>query len=696
MFKKNPFTSILILCLVPILFFVIAIITLPHYGISWDESFHFQRGQAYLHYFLTGKENFLDLPAYPRLNGDSDFMGREGEQDIYLSALHTQKASNPSFRRSYYQSDVFTFSFLTSGFDGGHPPTSDILSALFNYILYQKLGILGDIEAYHSFEIFISSVLILGVAIFTYYNFGLFPAFVSALSLALYPLFFGEAHFNIKDPPEAAFFGLAIISFFFGIALKRWKIIILAAVFGGLALGTKFNALFIPFVILPWFVFKWFTEKVEINRKMLVSLIGFPVVVVIIFFIFWPLLWRNTFDNFLRIINYYRDIGIGTQPGLEKFIIERFNTYAIRWIIYTTPLPILTLSVLGIIYSIFLSFYKKKNVVFLALLWLIIPIIRVTLPNTNIYGGVRQIMEFIPALSIMCGIGTYFLINIEAFKKIKPLVVILVVMSFFFVSWEIFKIHPNENIYFNQLVGGLSGAENRSIPSWGNTYGNIYLQGVQWLNKNAEINSKIGLPIANMVNVPRIKLRPDINFSNAYPSGPQRQGEYVMEMSHDWPPKKWYGFAFYDTTLNSVYEIKVDGVTLLKIWKNDFMHTKSGFKEEVEQEQVGYQKENNRLIIDIGKNVFLTRLKIHHGNKDCQKQKGGYIRLSLDGKSWTQEPETIGYPQIPLKWLETDENTFVFLFVAKKARYIFLDTEMDNSCILKNPRVRISSLEGLL
>ena len=35
--------------------------TLSDYGINWDESIHYIRGQAYLRFFLTGKDNFPAL-----------------------------------------------------------------------------------------------------------------------------------------------------------------------------------------------------------------------------------------------------------------------------------------------------------------------------------------------------------------------------------------------------------------------------------------------------------------------------------------------------------------------------------------------------------------------------------------------------------------------------------------------------------
>src|SRR3990172_8615200 len=110
MFAKFPKLPLPIV--VSLVFFIGAFATLPKYGISWDEPIHFSRGQAYLDYFLTGDKEY--------------------------KSLETNK------RRSYYQ-DLPVSYFLRN--DSGHPVINDELAALFNYVFYQKLNLLGDIEA---------------------------------------------------------------------------------------------------------------------------------------------------------------------------------------------------------------------------------------------------------------------------------------------------------------------------------------------------------------------------------------------------------------------------------------------------------------------------------------------------------------------------------------------------------------------
>lgn len=673
--------------LVSLTFFILAFTTLSDYGINWDEPLHFNRGQAYLRYFLTGKKDYLDIPSYLNLKGDSDYMGRTGEQDLYLNSITSQIPPDPKYRRSYFQSDVFRYEYFIKNDGYGHPPANDILAAVFNQIFYRKLGILGDIEAYHLFEVFASFLLVLGIGVFVCYNFGVLASVVATVALSSYPLFFAESHFNIKDPPQTAFFGLTIILFYFGAIKNNWKTLLLSAVSAGLALGTKFNAIFIPFIILPWLLLN--IKKIE-KRLLSFIFILIPIIGLSVFYLFWPYLWKNPIANIILVLRFYYDSGTISTGELTNYIFKGFNLFPFFWIIITTPIPVLLFSFLGLSFSFF-KILKKKWIYLLPSIWFLFPIIRVTLPGTAIHSGVRHIMEFIPAMAILSGIGVSEIIYF--FKGCKKVIFLLVVIfSLLFVMWENIRIHPNENVYFNQIIGSLPGAKEKNVPYWGYNYGNVYLQGVKWLNQNAETDAKLALPIVNMVNVPRIKLRVDIDFSNAYLSGSFMQGEYVMEMSNNWKPDNWYAYEFYDKNLSPVYEVKVDGVALLKIWKNDAKYLLDKNIQRNEFRVKSFRNIDGLLNIDLGKEVGLLKLTIKHDSLNCNKQKGGYIRLSQDGVKWVQMSETIDYPQIPLKWLGQNDGKFVFLFVNKAARYIFLDTQMVNSCILKNPEIYATSL----
>lgn len=716
---KNGFLVLIL----PILFLVVSIATLTHYGNNWDEPFHFHRGQAYLHYLLTGNKNFNDIPPYPGLDakydckviregcdgsaqGPVDIRPFDGRNQSYEEAINERWDARGGTRRSYFQAEHLNAQYFLNN-DEEHPPVGGILAAFTNKIFYQKLKIIGDIDSHHLFEILASFMLVVAVAVFVFINFGLFPSVVSAFSLSAYPLFFAESHFNIKDPPLASFYGITLILFYFGVTKNTVKYIYLSAITAGLGLGVKFNILFAPLIVIPWLVFYLFDvlkrQNYKLNKNHLkkikfavVAFLLYIPVVGIIFYSLWPFLWSDPVNNIVKIFGYYRQIGSGTPPDAGLYLIKGWNTYPIVWIFYTTPIPILILSAIGFFGSIVNLIMYRKHIFLFMIMWLIIPIIRVSVPGVNIYGGVRQLMEYIPAMAIMSGVGAYIVIKFVKNTNYKKIVVALMSASLLFVCWELVKIHPNENVYFNQLIGGLKGAEEKEIPSRGNTYGNVYYQGIDWLNKNAEPNAKAGFPLATMGNLPKWKLRTDIDFSNTYWSGPDRKGEYELELNFEWAPKYWYSFQYYDTYLEPVYEVKVNGVSLLKVWKNDLEHTKKGYEKEVVYKSISQKINAGKLEVDFGKEIALTRVIIKHDEVGCDKQIGsGFSATSLDGIKWERESDPISYPQVPItvaKW----NNTFDFLYPAKKTRYLLVDTQMDNSCILRNPKIEYRGLEKLV
>lgn len=689
---KSRLNSTAIL-LVPLIFFLLGILTLSDYGVNWDNSMHYNRGHSYLHYFLTGETNYLNLAKKSFPDESVDFKDIRGKYMPLYSDAKKSEIINENSRRSYYQSDVFNFEYFKDK-DSGHPPLNGILAALTNYIFFQKLGILGDLYSYQLFGIIAATTLILGVAIFTFYLFGVFPTLVAASSLALYPLFLGESHFNIKDPILASSFGLTIISFYFGIVRKKIEYIFLAAIFGGISLGTKFNALFLPFILCPWLLFYWWRiGKFKLDKKIVLVLLIAAVIPLLIFYITWPYLWFNGIDGLLRIFKYYAEEGTGATADLESFTIFGFNFFPIFWILVTTPIPILVFSLIGISWLISRLVKQKDHTAFLLLLWLFVPILRVTLPNTTIYGGVRHIMEFVPALAIAAGAGGYFLL--KRFKKIKKSIVILITFVMLLVLFEIIKIHPNQNVYFNQLIGGLSGAKEKNIPFWGNSFGNAYQQGIVWLNKNAEANAKLGLPIGGTVNLPRENLRKDIDLHNDNFSAFSKKGEYQIEMTHDSLPKDAFTYAYLENFLNPVYEAKIDGVPILKVWKNDLNHTKLGFEKERNYEVKEIKTNKNQMIVELESKIYLTRLYMDYNKQNCSDSKDGSVSISQDGLNWKVLSDPVSYPQINSAQINAEDKDFVYLFAAEAAQFISINLSETNACMLNNSKIEIRGLEKL-
>jgi len=638
-------------------FFLIGFATLSDYGINWDEPDHFTRGQAYLHYFLTGETDYKSLEI------------------------------NPPPRRSAYQIDYLSASYWLEN-DSGHPPLNDILAALSNYIFYQKLGIMGDVDSYNLFILLSSSLLVLLIFWFAAQKYGLFAGLVASLSLALYPLFLAESRFNIKDSVETFFYALTIYGFYQGVEKKSWRWFFVSAVACGFALGTKFNILFVPLIIIPWLIIRFFGKILEFKqkiifkifhlpKKILLSLLFYPIIVFLIFFVSWPYLWKDPFIRFWSTFQYYRQIGTG-KTG--------FNTYAAQTVLFTTPLVIIFFSVLGIIASFFLFKKEKEKTSFLFLLWFLIPIIKACSPGSSIYGGARQIMEYIPAMALLAGLGAEKLRQfvIPKFSIIHYPLSILIIFSFLPITFKMISIHPNQNVYFNPLIGGLKGARDKDYPYWGLSLGSVYEQGVEWLNKNAENGAKVTLVIGTAPNIPKSFFRQDIKFNNQFFSGPRREGEYSIEAVYqDWIRVWFYDGEYVDRILMPVYEVKVDDVPILKIWKNDKEHVYPQYlKEEQLSYQVKWQVKDNQIFLELPEVRELMKISWYFNENNCLPLESGRVVLSSDGVNWQQERQRLYKQRIGgMEMVEIGKINYPL--AAKKAKYVKIQLEPQNVCPLK-------------
>lgn len=172
---KARYTNMVFSILLSSLYFVLGLLTLPNYGINWDKINHSPRGQVYLHYFLTGNKDFSDLPKFEKYWQKEDTLWYSpDEQDVP--------------RVSLYQNAGVDFNYFMEN-DGGHPPLSDILSSLFNYIFFQKLGIVNDIDSYRLYGVFLASLLVGLIFYWTSSLYGKLAGFMAFLALVSYPLF---------------------------------------------------------------------------------------------------------------------------------------------------------------------------------------------------------------------------------------------------------------------------------------------------------------------------------------------------------------------------------------------------------------------------------------------------------------------------------------------------------------------------
>ncbi len=567
--QNKSISDWLIIFSILLLFISVGFYTVGDYGLTVDFPFHFSRGEAYLHYFLTGNKDYSDIPANTRCIF----------QDISFKDILAGKTIEIS-------------QGWKKGEFGTHPSLSGILSALGCTIFHRKLGFLGPVDAHHSLIIVLAAIAILVTYLFALEAYGRWVAVLSALCLALFPRFFGHAHNNFKDIPILCFATLSLWAFWKGVKHLSWKWIILFGIFLGFGMSIKFNAMWVILVIAPWLVLQWKTKLLKINelKPILFYLAICPLIAFLILYFLWPYLWADSINNLLHVVSTYASY-VTRKGGGAGFVTDVGwppwrPYYAPAYAIITTPVIILFFSTIGLV-TLWKNIKKETHgASSFVILWLFTPILIFILPIT-LYNGIRIFMGFIPPLCIVAAIGaseSADFLKTKYFNKISPYIINIIIYAIMIIPLLVVNIrtHPNQVTYFNLLSGGLSGAQKTRLPftdriitipdAW-DYWRNSYRNGVKWLNENAEPDSYLTMiDYKQHVVIGANELREDIKLrkiksleqiKNRSDSSPG----YIMFIARPWFYSDEYIVEYCRNNLSPVYSITSQGAPVLLIYK---------------------------------------------------------------------------------------------------------------------------------
>ncbi len=662
-----------------ILYVVTGLVSLPNYGVNWDEPAHFMRGQAFFRFLFTGRQDYSGLPELDLKNYKLNF-GYEFRDE----------QTGRVIRRSIYQHWERTLPFYYTWEiekRGTHPAFSDVMAALFNNIFFVKLGVAPDVHSYNYYVVFVSGALVAGLYIWMKRRFDTIAAAVSSLSLALFPVFWAESHYNVKDVPQAVFYSFAMMALYEAVVQKKIKFVWLFALMFGSAFATKFNAVFILPTILLWLISRClilYPQKLSraililrSHKAFFLTFLAVPFVAVFLWVVTFPAAWFE--PKLLALsISYYNYMG--------RTAGATFSLYSLYYLLFTTPPVILIYAAAGIALPFLKGTKREKDFTLFAVSWLLVPIVRVMLPHTVIYGGVRQIMEYIPAMAVLSGIGASWIFRLLVGNRKRANLTLglqaAALLSFLPITLKMISIHPNEGVYFNSLIGGLKGAKEHNIPDWGQTLGNPYRQGIVWINEHAEQGAKLALVYEQQTNVPYIWVRNDLIFENRTKSGPLRLGEYIMTVTNKSDFLDRYRLRELETFVDPVYQVAVDDVTILKVWKNDRDHVKEEYKdmEEEKLSSVTISQKDLSVRVTLPTARRLLRIELENDNPLLCREINDHV-----GIIQLYESDTLTRPRIfPASGYDYNDQLIYrepfFLFAAELAKVVDINLTLDHPC----------------
>jgi 4-amino-4-deoxy-L-arabinose transferase-like glycosyltransferase len=478
----------LLIAAVSLVYLAVGLATLPRYGTTWDENENFYTGEAHLHYLWSGERAYLEFESN-QLHGEE-------------ALLYWEAAAEP----------------------GRYPPATNILAAATKHALQHAFPV-ASMDGYHALIVALGSLLVGLVMRVMLPRYGLLAALFSGAALGLHPRYFSDLHNNVKDLPETLWCWLAILCFWRAYHRPRWQWWLAASLFWGIALGTKPNALLLPFVFAVWWLLQpppagsrnpsaWLHAKLHDARRLagaIPAACGGPLVA----FACWPWLWCDGLEWAPpRVMNYlyYLQV-VGTSS-------KSWDLLAPYYLAIVTPPWVLLLALLGVALAL-KRWYRRdhEGLELLLVCWLLLPLARQCLPFARFYDGIRHFLEVLPAQAMLAGIGFHAVLT-EARKWARFAAWPLSVSSAAAMLTPIVLFFPHENVYFNVLVGGYGGARARQIPWACEYWGGSLREAVRWYEVNGEPGSTLVALEAGQV-LAQLKVRADLAL-DADPAAAER------------------------------------------------------------------------------------------------------------------------------------------------------------------------------
>jgi hypothetical protein len=414
---------------------------------------------------------------------------------------------------------------------------------------------------------------------------------VLALLLMVFsPRIFGEGMNNPKDIPFAAGFTLAVYAVlaFIQDGLKNiWRHALLLALGFGLAFGVRaaggllFFAYLVAMIALWLFMHKearkgWWSDQ-KSRKRILLIMAGSLVAGYIIGLLAWPWGLQSPISNPIASLQGMtnRETKIHTLfEGKYQWNFAMPWYYELKWIIISNPLSV----IIGALLFVVLGFMGRKKTGSFALVFVLFaalfPLLYMMYKNSSVYDTWRHVFFVYPYWVVMAALGWSYLGDLINEKMAKAGDVrqryighALAILTLFpAILWTV-RSHPNQYVYFNELVGGIRGAEGQYELDY---YYNSSQQQVNWLRAHVpRVPGKMSIALSNMGGFGPNCLHNDTSYIGtsylSYYKMATEPWDYYMMFPRLIPEglvkaKSW-------VPANAVNVVRVDGVALSALVK---------------------------------------------------------------------------------------------------------------------------------
>lgn len=442
---------------------LIGVFTVGDYGMTWDEHFRFEGGDAKLEYYqslLSGEEAAVPGGSYP------------GLFDLPLALAHE---------------------------------------------LFPEWGTRS--QKGHAYSLLFGLAGLLAVWRMTALAGGERAGFWALLLLATMPRYYGHMFFNPKDIPLAATYALglwALLAFFARLPAVGWRHVVWIGLAAGLAMSARiagflilcYFGLFALLYVLGRYGVEWrqggnLSELPWLRDLKFWGLRGLcaGLIAAGILFVFWPTLHQNPFQgaaSSLETVQAYGWDGMVLMGGRFWPAQDLPFYYIPYWLLRTVPDLILLLLFSGVVMGLLAvrqrlrqkagdalleAFSRPVSILIFATFF---PLAYILWKAPTLYDGLRHVLFLLPPMAALAALSLEWILRRVEAKGARLIAIVVpcgALAAVALVVVNMITLHPYQYVYFNQLSGGLPAAYNRDETDY---WGLSHKEAAEWLNEYVE------------------------------------------------------------------------------------------------------------------------------------------------------------------------------------------------------------------
>lgn len=439
----------------------------------------------------------------------------------------------------------------------------------------------GVFETRHLINSFYGFIGLLFTSLIAFELAGWRAAFLASIFMFLNPGWLGHSMNNPTDIPFAtgfAFAGYYIVKVMKSLPKPRFRDLFWLAFGIGIGIASRVGA-FLIVAYLGLFLASNWLYKVKNKEKNLGKLI-WPyakifLLVAALGYVFGILLWPYALDNPLKhpfqafakaAENAFYTNNVELFEGKRMYMITSAPWYYVfKFLGMGNPLYLVVGVVIGVL--LFLPIGKKiGSGFFLMLVFMIFfPILYAEYSNLNYYNGWRHYLFILPfAIPLAAVTWDYFL----SLKKPIALTAMIVLGALYAkpAIW-IAQNHPNEYVYFNELVGGIKGAYGDYETDY---YSNSCREAAEWIAKQHPKDTLV-IGINNETTTAAYwahQINPRLNFVWTRETEEQKLAwDYLILTTRTFSKNELENGSF--PPKGTVYTVEADGVPLAAVVKRE-------------------------------------------------------------------------------------------------------------------------------